>query len=175
MNCVTRAWSLHEVELRRFLLSRVRDAPLAEDLLQDVFVKALSAGPRFCALDNPRAWLFRVTTNRLIDFQRRHKEYQAIVDEQPAKSDRAAPLSSLSGCLPAALNNLSATDREIIERCDLEGLTQIEYAAQKGITLAGAKSRIQRARKRLKNALQIACRIELDEQGNVCCFDPACR
>ena len=73
------------------------------------------------------------------------------------------------------MNNLSAEDKEIIESCDLEGLNQIEYARQKDITLPAAKSRIQRARKRLKVELHIACKIILDDKGNVCCFDPDCK
>ena len=175
MNGVTQAWNLYEDELRRFLLSRVRDAHLTEDLLQDVFVKALSQGSRFCVLDNTRAWLFRVAKNRLIDFQRTHKIYHEVPDEHPEKIENPAPVVNLSRCLPTALTNLSTQDKEIIELCDLEGLTQSQYAEQKGITLAGAKSRVQRARKRLKHELQLACKIVLDEHGNVCCFDPDCK
>ena len=77
--------------------------------------------------------------------------------------------------MPTALSNLSPEDKEIIELCDLEGLNQSQYAEKKGITLAGAKSRIQRARKRLKSELHSACKIILDENGNVCCFDPDCK
>ena len=175
MNCVTQAWDLHENELRRFLMSRVRDADLAEDLLQDVFVKALATGTEFCMLENTRAWLFRVTKNGLTDFQRTHKVYQEVSDEQMQQVEHTAPVVNLSSCLPAALNKLSAEDREIIRLCDLEGVSQGQYAGQKGITPAGAKSRVQRARKRLKKALHQACKIEMDELGNVCCFDPECK
>ena len=175
MNCVTQAWNLYEDELRRFLLSRVRNAHLTEDLLQDVFVKALSEGSRFCNLDNPRAWLFRVARNHLIDFQRTHKIHHEVPDEHPEKIENPEPVVNLSKCLPTALSNLSPEDKEIIELCDLEGLNQSQYAEKKGITLAGAKSRIQRARKRLKSELHSACKIILDENGNVCCFDPDCK
>lgn len=175
MKCITQAWEQYENELRQFLQSRLKDRHLAEDLLQDVFVKALGQGSRFCDLENTRAWLYRVTRNRLTDFLRTHKEYDEVSEQHTPVDDPSAPLVNLSKCLPTALKRLSAQDKEIIELCDLEGLNQIDYARQKDITLAGAKSRIQRARKRLKLELNLACRIVFDEQGNVCCFDPACQ
>lgn len=148
---------------------------MAEDLLQDVFVKALSEGSRFCDLDNTRAWLYRVTRNRLTDFLRTHKDHDEVPEQLAQIVEPTAVLVNLSKCLPTALKRLSAEDKEIIERCDLEGLNQNDYALQKDITLSGAKSRIQRARKRLKVELNLACRIVFDEQGKVCCFDPGCK
>ena len=65
--CVLNAWRDHESELQRYLTRRVSDKHLADDLLQDVFVKALRQGQGFCTLDNPRAWLFQVARNTLVD------------------------------------------------------------------------------------------------------------
>lgn len=48
LNCVIEAWSKYEGGLRGFLLHPLRDPPLAEDLLLDTFLKALSEGSRFC-------------------------------------------------------------------------------------------------------------------------------
>jgi len=60
MNCLTSAWTLHAGELRGWLRHRVGDDALADDLLQDLFLKALRQGERFCDLHNARAWLFEV-------------------------------------------------------------------------------------------------------------------
>jgi RNA polymerase sigma-70 factor (ECF subfamily) len=49
------------------------------------------------------------------------------------------------------LAELSAEDRETLTLFDLEGLTQEAYAQFKGLSLPGAKSRVQRARKRLRD------------------------
>ena len=59
-----------------------------------------------------------------------------------------------------------------ITRCDLEGMKQEDYARLKGLTLPGAKSRVQRARKRLREHLSDACQVKFDAAGNVCCFVP---
>lgn len=174
MKCVTNAWDGHEAELRRFLYGRVSDHALAEDLLQEVFLKALREGARFCALDNTRAWLFQVARNALIDYQRTHKLHVDVPDDLSESVETDEPVVNLSRCLPAALQSLDEEDREIIEQCDLDGMEQQQYAEQNGLGLSAAKSRIQRARKRLRAALHDACNVRYDEQGRVCCFDPDC-
>ena len=175
MKCINLAWDKHENELRNFLRGQVREMALAEDLLQDVFVKALSDSSHFCQLENPRAWLYRVARNRVIDYRRTHKIHTEVDDGHPHQVNEISPVVNLSKCLPTALTKLSAEDKEIIEKCDLEGMNQAEFAKLKNITVPGAKSRIQRARKRLKVELHIACQIVLDDMGNVCCFDPNCK
>lgn len=172
MNCITNAWDSYEAELRRFLYSRVSDQAQAEDLLQEVFLKALREGAHFCSLDNTRAWLFRVTRNALIDYQRTRKFHDDVPDDLPEPVESIEPVVNLSQCLPTALKSLGKEDRDIIEQCDLEGMGQQQYAELHGLGLPAAKSRIQRARKRLKLALHDACHVRYDEQGRVCCFGP---
>ena len=175
MKCVTDAWDSHENELRQFLIKHAKDKHLADDLLQDVFVKALAENDQFCTLENTRAWLFRVTRNRLIDYFRTHKIHDDVPENLPEENASAEPVVNLSKCLPAALKRLSDEDKDVIQLCDLDGMGQADYAQLKQLSTAGAKSRIQRARKRLKVELHIACAIVLDDLGNVCCFDPNCK
>ena len=62
--CVAQAWQVHESELRGYLRHRMVDRDAADDMLQDVFVKAMRQGQGFCDLDNPRAWLARQSGRR---------------------------------------------------------------------------------------------------------------
>lgn len=57
-DCVSRAWQAHENELRAFLVHRTGNHAMAEDLLQEVFLRSMRQGQRFCELANPHAWLF---------------------------------------------------------------------------------------------------------------------
>lgn len=171
--CVLAAWERSEAELRRFLRHRLGGEAEADDLLQEVFVRALRADADFCALNNPRAWLFQVARNALIDLHRtRHP--QAPLPEELAQppAEEAAPIDSLSACLPRVLSELSADDRLAITLCDLQGLTQQALAERLGLSLAGAKSRVQRARARLRARLVAACQVQFDETGRVCCHTP---
>lgn len=169
-NCVVDAWQQYEPELRGFLTRQLGDAALAEDTLQNAFVKAIAEGSGFCTLENPRAWLFRVARNLLIDHYRKQRD-TVEVDENMGEAEEEIPaIVSLGECLPHAIDLLDDEDREAITRCDLEGMKQADFAKLKGLSLPGAKSRVQRARKRLKQTLQASCDIRYDEMGSVCCY-----
>ena len=172
--CLLAAWTTHEAELRHWLRGQLRgsrDEP--DDLLQELFLKALRQDQRFCEIANPRAWLFEVARNALADRLRVRRELMELPEELPQpEPTEPAEVDGLAACLPRALSELDAADREAISRCDLEGMTQAEFARLHGLTLAGAKSRVQRARKRLRDHLTQACQVRLDEAGRVCCFVP---
>ena len=173
--CHNKAWRQHKQELRSFLANRTRSAAEADDLLQEVFLKAMLQGNAFCQLDNPRAWLFEVARNALADHLRRQhplRDAEELPEEIPAPSAEDAAVDHLAQCLPRVLSELSPEDRLAIVACDIEGMTQAEFAAQQGISLPGAKSRVQRARQRLKARLSEACRVRFDALGKVCCFTP---
>lgn len=173
MNCVLDAWGKFESELRGFLVKQLRNPALAEDLLQDTFVKALAQGSGFCTLENPRAWLYRVARNGLIDqLRRQHRVVEDLPEELPYEEPVQAAVDDLASCLPRALGELASEDAEAIRLCDLDGMTQADYAKAKGISLPGAKSRVQRARRRLKEHLKQTCQVRFDETGQVCCFVP---
>ena len=168
-NCIDQVWQAHEPELRAWLRSRLRHEQEAEDLLQDVFLRALRQGARFCELAQPRAWLFAVARNAVIDRARLNKDWVELPEDLAAEAVETDGVASLVECLPTALARLSPPDRAAIQACDLEGLGQQEFAVRQQLSLAAAKSRLQRARRRLKLALRQSCGVRFDEQGKVCC------
>lgn len=173
MHCIDDAWNKHEAELRRFLRHRAASDAEADDLLQDVFLRALRQHNGLCDIDNPRAWLFHAARNLLIDRLRLGKEQVPLPDDLAAEeAGSPAPVESLAQCLPRALSEISVQDREAITLCDIEGMTQQEFARHIGLSLPAAKSRVQRARTRLKAHLTEACQVRLDVSGEVCCFVP---
>lgn len=172
MHCLMDAWDRHEAELRGWLRGRLGNAHDAEDMLQDLFIKALRQDKRFCEITNARAWLFEVARNALADRLRLKKNPVELPDDIAAEQEEKHAVESLAACLPRALSELSEVDRDAITHCDLEGMTQEDYARLKGITLPGAKSRVQRARRRLREHLNDACQVKYDAGGKVCCFVP---
>lgn len=171
-NCLMTAWHANEAELRGWLRHRLGNPGDAEDMLQDLFIKALRQGERFCAIGNARAWLFEVARNALADRLRLKRETIELPDDLAGETDEIATVDSLVACLPRVLSELSPEDREAITLCDLQGLPQADYARRKGLSLPGAKSRIQRARKRLRDQLAQACQVRLDAAGQVSDFVP---
>ncbi|GAB4209710.1 MAG: sigma-70 family RNA polymerase sigma factor [Tibeticola sp.] len=171
-NCITRAWIAHETELRRWLRARLRDPADADDLMQELFIKALRQGQRFCDIHNARAWLFEVARNLLADTLRVARETVELPETLAAEDDEPDTVDALTACLPRVLAELSEADRDVITRCDLEGMPQAAYAALHGLSLSAAKSRVQRARERLRARLAEACQVRLDPQGHVADFTP---
>lgn len=165
--CILRAWNAHEGELRNYLRHRAGDAHPADDLLQEVFVKAMQQGKQFCTLDNTRAWLFQVARNALIDHYRLRREVIELPEDIPQPETVREPIQALGACLARVLGELSAEDREIIEQCDLEEVKQKDYAAVHGLSLAAVKSRLLRARGRMRARMSAACQVRFDDRGRV--------
>lgn len=173
--CVVRAWRAHEGELRAYLRHRAGSHELAEDLVQEVFVKALRHRAGFCALDNPRAWLFQVARNALIDqlrAQRPSDPLPADLEDAAADADCIEAIDALAECVPKVMQTLSAADAAILNACDLDGQTVAAYAQAHGLTLPAAKARLLRARQRLRAGLVTDCAVRFDEVGKVCCHGP---
>lgn len=101
LSCVIRAWRAHENELRGYLTHRIGNTHIAEDLLQETFVKAMNQGDGFCNLDNARAWLFQVARNALVDYQRLHRETVEVPEDIPAPESQIEPIVALGACMPA--------------------------------------------------------------------------
>lgn len=171
--CLMTAWSGCQAELLAYLRHRADRSEDAEELLQEVFIKAMGQGKRFCSIDNRRAWLFQVARNALADRRRVSRPHQALPDNLAApQAEGPAPVDTLSQCLPRVLAELAEKDRQAITYCDIDGHSQQELATLLGISLSGAKSRLQRARRQLKQNLETGCRVRFDETGAICCFTP---
>ena len=172
-DCVLAAWRAHEPEIHGYLVHHLGDVYLAEDLLQDTFLKAMRQGESFCSVESPRAWLFQVARNALIDQSRRFRPQDELSDSLAAPvSDERDPIDALDACLVRNLSEMRPEDREIIEQCDLQGVKQQSFADLHGLGIPAVKSRLQRARKRLRESLVLNCQVNVDNSGHVCCHTP---
>lgn len=169
-------WTRHEAELRRWLQARTPISSEVDDILQDVFLKAMRSAQGPSVVVQPRAWLFEVTRNTLIDRLRTRRDGLPLpdgLDDIPAEEVLAHPLDGLAqACLPRVLAELHPDDREIIECCDLKGMKQADFAQTRNLSLPAVKSRLLRARKRMKDRMTIACQVTFDETGCVDDFVP---
>lgn len=172
MNCLTTAWALHEPELRGWARHRLGSTEDTEDLLQDLFLKALRQGERFCSVLNARAWLFEVARNTLADRLRVERNTLALPDDLANTVEESDAVDKLTACLPRVLSELADEDREAITLCDLQGMPQADFAKLKGLNLSAAKSRLQRARLRMKQQMTKVCQVQTDSAGHVLDFVP---
>ena len=169
--CIAAAWQAHHAELLGYLTQRLLDAATADDVLHDVFVKAMRQGQGFCELVNPRAWLFQVARNTLVDRARAARPSEPLpdgADELAAPEPQTlAPVDDLATCVSRCLGELTDEDAAILRACDLDGQTTRAFADTHQLTLAAAKSRLLRARQRLRTQLTTACQVRFGDDGSV--------
>ncbi|WP_211091907.1 RNA polymerase sigma factor [Vibrio agarilyticus] len=162
------AWHETEPMLYGWLLKQTQSHHETEDIMQDVFIKAMQNSERFCTLDDSKAWLFKMTKNRFIDLVRRKVASDELADID-APREVAPVMTQLQSCLPRLLPKLKDEERHIIEQCDLNGMTQKQFSEQNLLSLPATKARLRRARLVLKQHLEQECQVERDRSG-VCCF-----
>ncbi len=110
--------------------------------------------------------------NALVDRFRVSRETVPLPEDLPARTDELATVDALTACLPRVLSELSAQDREAITACDLQGMAQADFARTRGLSLSGAKSRVQRARQRLRQRMTVACQVQIGQDGQISDFVP---
>lgn len=140
--------------LVRFLYRKVWEADRAQDLAQEVFVRALDHDP-----ENPRAWLFTVAANLARDEARtavRRRRHLELIKSEPLAAQAPSPDEELEARerlerVQAALAGLSERDREVLLLWDA-GLDYDEIAAQTGLARGAIGTTLARARKRLVEA-----------------------
>ena len=91
-------WQAHEDKVLGYLRHCLSDADAADDVLQDVCIKAVRHGQGFCTLDNPRAWLFQVARKALVDRARTTHPMEPLpVEPDAAAAPPEEPLASAHG------------------------------------------------------------------------------
>jgi RNA polymerase sigma-70 factor (ECF subfamily) len=173
VHCLMTAWNENEQAIKNWLLKKTGNSDQAQDLLQDLFIKALQNKERFCTLTDAKSWLFKVAQNSVIDSYRKAKlEIGSVCSELDDEDKNVpVPIVSLQQCLIRVISELDEDDKEVIDQCDMQGVSQADYAQMKGLSLSATKSRIQRARKKLRQQMIISCNVQFD-QHKVCCFIP---
>jgi RNA polymerase sigma-70 factor (ECF subfamily) len=146
--------------------------------LQDVFLRAQRALPDLRDEERFGSWMYRVARSAIAESHRQRLRHP-IVD-----SDDAEPAVAIEGGGPTALeteiaaylvplvSRLPSPYREALTLTELEGFTQQAAADALGISLSGAKSRVQRGREKLRALLDECCGIGVDARGRVIDCEP---
>jgi RNA polymerase sigma-70 factor (ECF subfamily) len=169
---VERSWYDTLDRLEAFVAARVNDRDLAADITQDVIVRSIASGA-LERVDNPAAWLYRAARNAVVDHYRTRRHHDVLdgLDAWPDPGDSAdvpnQATRELSTCLRPLLDQLPAAARDALVRVDVHGHTQTRAARDLGISVSGMKSRVQRARRDLRQLLERCCSIDLDRVGAV--------
>ncbi|MCA9977373.1 MAG: sigma-70 family RNA polymerase sigma factor [Anaerolineales bacterium] len=161
---------LHYQELAYNVAYRIMGQPqAAEDITQESFIAAYQSLNRFRD-GSFKSWLLRIVTNRCYDELRRHKRRpQSSLDELTEENESFAFLRSpedgpemhqqrleLVRAIEGCLQGLPDDQRIATVLCDVEGYDYQEIAGILAVSLGTVKSRISRARSKLRECLQKA-------------------
>jgi len=164
-------------KLRSYLERMVGNSTEVEDLLQETFIKIERGLPGFQGRSSLETWAFTIATRVAADHFRRPEARGRIVEmdesEDPADlgpdvGERVI-IQEMNSCIRGVIDSLPEDYRAALVLHDLQGLTANETAAVCGCSLATAKIRIHRARKRLQQALEKECTFYQDKEAVLRC------
>jgi RNA polymerase sigma factor (sigma-70 family) len=158
----------HALPVWRFVQRSMRDAALADDLVQDVWFSLVRQAPQYEPRARFRTWLFTLAHHRMVDHWRTHKAHASLDAETEDGAALADTLAADSGFGPVrqlqsreqaqalldALAALPLPQREAFLLQAEGGLSLAEIAQATGVNAETAKSRLRYARERLRHTLE---------------------
>lgn len=144
-----------------FLEKRVGDRALAEDILQDAFVRSLEKAEAVPP-DAVVPWFYATLRNAVIDRHRRehvrNRRLEAFARELQRERDAAGDLDrEICTCVTGLAASLKPEYADLLARVDVGGASLKEYASEKGMTANNAAVRAHRARQALRRRLAESC------------------
>jgi RNA polymerase sigma-70 factor (ECF subfamily) len=169
-------WETFNTPLEKFVRRRLPDRQTADDVLQEVYLKIHGHLDGVRDEERLSAWVYQVARNTITDYYRAQKpivEMDEAIPDEPADANEAFA-AQLAASVRRMADALPEPYREALLLAEYEGLTQREVAERLGISLSGAKSRVQRGRKLLREMLLACCHFEFDRLGRVIDYYPRC-
>ncbi len=168
----SKIWEEHGERLKTFICSKVNHEDLCHDILQDVFLKIKEKEERIKWVEQPASYVLKMAQNIIIDFYRSQKNSKLTFQhEETGTKESLSDIQLADCCLLSFIQKLPIVYSEALILTELEGLSQKKLAEKLNISYTGAKSRVQRARKMLKEAILACCPYQFDKYGNIisCC------
>ncbi len=170
-------WETFHTGLKHFILKRIPDEQSAHDVLQETFLKIHTRIATLRDEEKLQGWMYQIARNAIADYYREQKATVELprlllAPEGPVFEDEV--IRDLIPSVKAMVESLPDTYREALILTEYEGLTQRELAERLGLSLSGAKSRVQRAREKLKTMLLDCCHFEFDRLGKIIDYQPNC-
>ncbi len=179
-------WEIHDqyyTRIRGFVLGLVRDDSLADDLVQETFIKIQQ---NLDGLRDPAklsSWIFRIAYNLCQDHFRKRKESaladngmeEKTGDSEEVGLEKALERRQMGECVQDKIRLLPEPLGAVLILFDTMDLSHQEIAETLGITVENVKVRLHRARRKLKAILQEECTFEVDERNVLVCEPTNCK
>lgn len=157
-----------------FLTRRVPTREIAEDILQDAFVRGLTRAPQLATSESIVAWFYRVLRNAVADYYRRAGAHERGIERYAAEAGHAAApedpemFDAVCECVRSLVGTLKPEYATAIRRVDLDGLAPGAFAAEAGISAGNASVRLHRAHRALESRVRELCATCAEHGCNAC-------
>lgn len=175
---LTAIYDQYYQKVRKFILHTVRNEWVADDLVQETFIKINHNLENLRDTARLQAWIFRIAHNVCRDYFRQQGKNAnpglAEISGEPAAAKAPTTQKELEQgqmrkCVFGLVNFLPESLRSVIILSDISEFSQREIAEILGITSENVKIRLHRARKKLKALLEEHCVFEVDERNVLTC------
>lgn len=155
-----------ESDFRAFLRRRTSDDALAEDLLQQSFLRAVQQEHQVRRPDQIVAWFYRILRNATVDYYRARaandRKIEAFMQELTVSDTDKTPAfdelrPAVCACIKSLLSELRPAYMDLLTRIDLNGESAASVAKELGLTLNNLTVRLHRARQALRKSLEESC------------------
>jgi RNA polymerase sigma-70 factor, ECF subfamily len=160
-------WSEFSDSLLFFIKSKVKDNIVAQDILQDSFIKIHTKISSLKDQSKLKSWLYQIVRNTINDYYKKKK--LVLIEKYPEIEENLSPKENecLDKCLRPFISQISPKYSDAILKTELGNLSQKEYASLYNIPYSTAKSRVQRGKSQLKELFVDSCLISYDSSGNM--------
>jgi RNA polymerase sigma-70 factor (ECF subfamily) len=167
---------LHRIEADRerhlrFVRGRVSNGADAEDVLQRALLRAVSRADTLSDEARAESWFFRILRRAIADHGRARRADEARVSPDETAIDRiptAPPAEKTCACGGALLDQLRPDYAEMIRRVDVKEESIRDVARALGISPANAHVRLHRARRALRDRIEVTCGVHTTREALAC-------
>jgi len=180
-------WEIYDQNyhpVRKFILSVVRDEWVADDLIQETFLRVQQSIENLRDPSKLSSWIFRIAYNLCQDHFRQSKRLrkEERIDQEETEDFKEALIQrgpdiqkeleqrQMGECVQNQMILLPESLRTVLVLSDMMEFSHLEIADILGITVKNVKVRLHRARKKLRSILKEECRFERDERNVLVCI-----
>jgi RNA polymerase sigma-70 factor (ECF subfamily) len=159
-------WTQYSDDVKRFIISKVKDPIAADDILQDSFIKIHTKLHTLKDLNKLKSWIFSIARNSIMDYFKASKMTFEIANFE-SETQILEDVHTEKDCLRGILHGLPKKYRDPLFLSDIKGMKQTEVAIQLKQNLPTTKSQIQRARKLIAQGFMDCCGFVMNDKGEL--------
>ncbi|TYP97912.1 RNA polymerase sigma (SigZ) subunit [Tenacibaculum adriaticum] len=161
-----KVWIKYAKDLKQFIISKVKDTTIADDILQESFIKIHMKLHTLKDITKLKPWAFTIARNSILDYFKTTNQTFEITNFKN-EIQLLENTHTQKDCLRGILQNLPEKYRTPIFLSDIKGLKQEQVAKQLNLPLPTVKSQIQRGRKLITEGFMNCCGFTLNENGKL--------